>query len=168
MFPYIKAGLMWTGKTSMSQDILFRIPTELQQQFVADGKARSKYKVVNGEILGRSPSVWFTNLDHGRRHKPLELMTMEDNLKYSKHKDLMEKHAYEQYDNCDAIEVPYSDAIPADHDGMMGVPISFLDKHCVEQYDIVGLDDDKPIWRGKGPSLYGKVLYRRIIIRKKQ
>ena len=168
VFPYIKSGQMWTGKTSMSQDILFRIPQELQQQFVADGKAGSKYKVVNGEILGRSPSVWFTNLDHGRRHQPLELMTMEDNIKYSKHKDLKEKHAYMQYDNCNAIEVPYSDAIPLNYTGMMGVPISFLDKHCVEQYEIIGLDDDKPIWRGKGPSLLGKVLYRRILIRKKQ
>ena len=93
---------------------------------------------------------------------------MGDNLKYSKHKDLKEKHAYDQYDNCNAIEVPYSDAIPSDYDGMMGVPISFLDKHCIDQFEIIGLDDDKPIWRGKGPSLYGKVLYRRIIIRKKQ
>lgn len=166
VFPYISNGKMWTGKTSMSQDILFKIPSELQEQFIAEGKEGSKYKIVNGEILGRSPSVWFTNIDHGRLHQPMELMTMSDNLKYSKHKDLKDKRAYETYDNCDAIEVPYTDAIPSDYDGMMGVPISFLDKHCVDQYEIIGLDDDKPIWRGKGPSLYGKVLYRRIIIRK--
>jgi hypothetical protein len=154
----------------MSQDILFRIPQELQQQFVADGKAGSKYKVVNGEILGRSPSVWFTNLDHGRRHQPLELMTMEDNLKYSKHKDLKEKHAYEQYDEYNAIEVPYTDAIPSDFTKIMGVPISFLDKHCVEQYEIVGLDryvDDNPRY-GHRFHLHGKETYARILIRKKQ
>ena len=161
---------MWTGKTSMSQDILFRIPQELQKQFVADGKAGSKYKVVNGEILGRSPSVWFTNLDHGRRHQPLELMTMEDNLKYSKHKDLKEKHAYEQYDEYNAIEVPYTDAIPSDFTKIMGVPISFLDKHCIEQYEIVGLDryvDDNPRY-GHRFHLHGKETYARILIRKKQ
>ena len=163
VFPLIKEGKVWLGESIHSGDREFGIPDNYPITAAGwriDDKGR-KFVRVKGVR-------WFTNLDHGRRHKPLELMTMEDNLKYSKHKDLKKKHAYEQYDNCDAIEVPYSDAIPADHDGMMGVPISFLDKHCVEQYDIVGLDDDKPIWRGKGPSLYGKVLYRRIIIRKKQ
>jgi hypothetical protein len=169
VFPYIKSGKMWTGKTSMSQDILFRIPNELKQQFVSNGKEGSKYKIVNGEVLGRSPSVWFTNLDHGRRHQPLELMTLDDNLKYSKHKDLKEKHAYEMYDEYNAIEVPYSDAIPSDYHKVMGVPISFLDKHCVEQYDIVGLDryvDDNPHY-GHRFHLRGKETYARILIKKK-
>lgn len=168
VFPYIKSGKMWTGKTSMSQDILFRIPNELKQQFVSNGKEGSKYKIVNGEVLGRSPSVWFTNLDHGRRHQPLELMTLDDNLKYSKHKDLKEKHAYEMYDEYNAIEVPYSDAIPSDYHKVMGVPISFLDKHCVEQYDIVGLDryvDDNPHY-GHRFHLRGKETYARILIKK--
>lgn len=163
VFPLIKATNMWLGESIHSGDREFGIPDNYPITAAGwriDDKGR-KFVRVKGVR-------WFTNLDHGRRHQPLELMTMEDNLKYSKHKDLKEKHAYEQYDNCDAIEVPYSDAIPAEYEGMMGVPISFLDKHCVEQYDIIGLDDDKPIWRGKGPSLYGKVLYRRIIIRKKQ
>lgn len=163
VFPLIKANNMWLGESIHSGDREFGIPDNYPITAAGwriDDKGR-KFVRVKGVR-------WFTNLDHGRRHQPLELMTMEDNLKYSKHKDLKEKHAYEQYDNCDAIEVPYSDAIPAEYEGMMGVPISFLDKHCVEQYDIIGLDDDKPIWRGKGPSLYGKVLYRRIIIRKKQ
>lgn len=163
VFPLIKANNMWLGESIHSGDREFGIPDNYPITAAGwriDDKGR-KFVRVKGVR-------WFTNLDHGRRHQPLELMTMEDNLKYSKHKDLKEKHAYEQYDNCDAIEVPYSDAIPAEYEGMMGVPISFLDKHCIEQYDIIGLDDDKPIWRGKGPSLYGKVLYRRIIIRKKQ
>ena len=163
VFPLIKANNMWLGESIHSGDREFGIPdnypiTAAGWRIDDTGRKFVRVKGVR----------WFTNLDHGRRHQPLELMTMADNLKYSKHKDLKEKHAYEQYDNCDAIEVPYSDAIPAEYEGMMGVPISFLDKHCVEQYDIIGLDDDKPVWRGKGPSLYGKVLYRRIIIRKKQ
>ena len=64
---------------------------------------------------------------------------MADNLKYSKHKDLKEKNAYVRYDHYDAIEIPYSDVIPSDFMGAMGVPISFLDKHCVEQYEIIGV-----------------------------
>lgn len=163
LFPLIRDNKIWLGESIHSGDREFGIPDNYPITAAGwriDEKGR-KYVRVKGVR-------WFTNLDHGRRHQPLELMTMEDNLKYSKHKDLKEKHAYGQYDNCDAIEVPYSDAIPADYTGMMGVPISFLDKHCVEQYDIIGLDDDKPIWRGKGPSLLGKVLYRRILIRKKQ
>ena len=84
--------------------------------------------------------VWFTNMEHGRRHQPLQLMTMEDNLKYSRHKELKGKPHYDHYDNYDAIEVPYSDSIPSDYDGVMGVPISFLDKYCPEQFEIVGTD----------------------------
>ena len=163
VFPLIKQGRLWFGESIHSGDREFGIPDNYPITAAGwriDEKGR-KFVRVKGVR-------WFTNLDHGRRHQPLDLMTMGDNLKYSKHKDLKEKHAYDQYDNCNAIEVPYSDAIPSDYDGMMGVPISFLDKHCIDQFEIIGLDDDKPIWRGKGPSLYGKVLYRRIIIRKKQ
>lgn len=163
LFPLIRDNKIWLGESIHSGDREFGIPDNYPITAAGwriDEKGR-KYVRVKGVR-------WFTNLDHGRRHQPLELMTMDDNLKYSKHKDLKKKHAYVQYDNCDAIEVPYSDAIPADYTGMMGVPISFLDKHCVEQYEIIGLDDDKPIWRGKGPSLLGKVLYRRILIRQKQ
>ena len=85
------------------------------------------------------PSIWLTNLDHGRRHQYLQLMTMEDNLKYSRHKEIKGKNSYEQYDNYDAIEVPFTDAIPSDYNGVMGVPISFLDKYCPEQFEILGL-----------------------------
>jgi hypothetical protein len=70
-------------------------------------------------------SCWFTNIDHGRRHEPLQLMTKADNIKFSKHKEVRGV-GYPPYDNFDAIEVPFVDAIPSDHDGMMGVPITFL------------------------------------------
>ncbi|MDY6113913.1 MAG: adenine-specific methyltransferase EcoRI family protein, partial [Alloprevotella sp.] len=76
------------------------------------------------------------------------LMTMEDNLRYSKHKELKGKPAYDRYDNYDAIEVPYTDAIPSDYDGVMGVPISFLDKYCPEQFEILGATESE----GKGFS----------------
>lgn len=80
---------------------------------------------------------WFTNLDHGRRHQPLSLMTMEENIMYSKHKEIRGK-GYAHYDNYDAIEVPYTDAIPSDYNGAMGVPITFLDKYCPDQFEILG------------------------------
>jgi Adenine-specific methyltransferase EcoRI len=68
----------------------------------------------------------------------LSLMTMQDNIKFSKHKELKGKE-YQKYDNYDAIEVPFTDAIPNDYDGVMGVPISFLDKYSPEQFEIIGL-----------------------------
>ena len=67
-------------------------------------------------------------------------MTMEDNLKYSKHNEIRGKDSYDHYENYDAIEVPYTDAIPSDYEGIMGVPRSFLDKYCPEQFDIIGID----------------------------
>ena len=63
-------------------------------------------------------------------------MSMADNLKFNKKlKGLTE---YQHYDNYDAIEVPYTEAIPSDYRGVMGVPISFLDKYCPEQFEILG------------------------------
>ena len=65
-------------------------------------------------------------------------MTMADNLKFSRHKEIRGKSCYDHYDNYDAIEVPFTDAIPSDYEGTMGVPISFLDKYCPEQFEIIG------------------------------
>jgi len=65
---------------------------------------------------------------------------MEDNLRYSKHEEIKGKAAYDRYDNFDAIEVPFTDAIPSDYDGMMGVPITFLDKYNPEQFGIMGYE----------------------------
>ncbi|MBR1784358.1 MAG: adenine-specific methyltransferase EcoRI family protein [Bacteroidales bacterium] len=165
VFPLIKDNRLWLGESIHSGDREFGIPDNYPITAVGwriDEKGR-KFVRVKGVR-------WFTNLDHGRRHQPLELMTMADNLKYSKHKDLKEKHAYERYDEYNAIEVPYSDAIPSDYTDVMGVPISFLDKHCVGQYEIIGLDryvDDNPHY-GHRFHLCGKETYARILIRKRQ
>jgi hypothetical protein len=64
-------------------------------------------------------------------------MTIADNRKYSRHKEIKGKE-YQRYDNYDAIEVSFTDAIPSDYDGVMGVPISFLDKYSPEQFEIIG------------------------------
>ena len=135
VFPLIKNNKMWLGKTPMSVDLLFEVPDT--DQLTNGKKLGSGYRIIDGKILARSQSVWLTNIDHGRRHQPLALMTMADNLRFSKHKELKGKTAYDRYDNYDAIEVPFTDAIPSDYDGVMGVPISFLDKYCPEQFEIL-------------------------------
>lgn len=138
VFPLIKDNKIWVGKTPMSEDLLFDIPQNIEEEFVKNGKNGSNYKIVNGKVYGRSTSIWLTNIDHGRRHQPLQLMTMADNLKFSSHKEVRGKQYY-HYENYDAIEVPFTDAIPSDYDGIMGVPITFLDKYCPEQFEIVGI-----------------------------
>ena len=83
------------------------------------------------------------------------------------HKEIKGRESYIHYENYDAIEVPHTDAIPSDYNGIMGVPITFLDKYCPEQFEILGLDDHREEWRGKGPDINGKTIYRRIIIKRK-
>ena len=137
VFPFIKNNGIWVGSTPMSQDLLFEVPQSMQDEFVKNGKEGSNYRVVEGKIFGRSTSIWITNLEHGRRHEPLPLMSMEDNILYSKHKEIKGK-GYVHYENYDAIDVPFYDAIPSDYKGLMGVPRSFLDKYCPDQFEIIG------------------------------
>ena len=135
VFPLVMANQLWYGPSISSGDREFMIPDSYPIEAAGwriDEKGK-KYIRVKGVR-------WFTNLEHGRRHEPLKLMTMKDNLRFSKHKDL-QGIAYQKYDNYDAIEVPYTDVIPSDYDGVMGVPISFLDKYCPEQFEILGITD---------------------------
>ena len=76
-------------------------------------------------------------------------MTLEDNLKFSKHKEIKGKESYYHYDNYDAIEVPFTDAIPSDYDGIMGVPISFLDKYNPDQFEILGMCENEDLYNLK-------------------
>ena len=136
VFSLIKSDRLWMGATIHSGDREFRVPDHYPLN--AAGWRVDE----NGVKYIRVKGVrWWTNLDHGRRHAELPLMTMTDNLKFSKHKEIKGKAAYDRYDNYDAIEVPFTDAIPSDYDGVMGVPISFLDKYNPEQFEILGNDD---------------------------
>ena len=133
VFPLIKADKLWMGVTIHSGDREFRVPDHYPL------KAAGWRVDVNGVKYIRVKGVrWWTNLDHGRRHEKLPLMTMQDNLRFSKHREVKGKKAYDRYDNYDAIEVPFSDAIPSDYEGIMGVPITFLDKYSPDQFEIVG------------------------------
>lgn len=135
IFPIIRDKKMWLGATNFNTGMYFRVPKDFVYSDTYKFEREQK-----GEKVNRVPGVcWFTNLDHGRRHQPFPLMTMKDNLKYSKHKEIRGKDFYEYYDNYDAIEIPFTDAIPSDFDGVMGVPITFLDKYSPEQFEIIGL-----------------------------
>jgi hypothetical protein len=135
IFPLIKRNKMWVGAGFANGNAYFKIPEGCGREF-ADGVYDASTGLVKFRNVG-----WFTNLDHGRRHERLKCMTTADNLKFSKHKEIKGKKQYDHYDNYDAIEVPYTDAIPSDYDGVMGVPITFLDRYNPEQFEIVGNDD---------------------------
>lgn len=133
VFPLIKENRLWYGPSISSGDREFMVPDSYPVEasgWRVDDKGK-KYIRVKGVR-------WFTNLEHGRRHEPMKLMSMKDNLRFGKHKDLIEK-GYQRYDNYDAMDVPYADAIPNDYEDVMGVPITFLDKYCPEQFEIVTL-----------------------------
>jgi hypothetical protein len=169
VFPLFKENKIWSGRTEWSGGMWFETknPDDVDE-------------VVDGVNMKNVAAFWFTNLDHGRRHQFLPLMTMADNLKYSKHKQIKGKESYDHYDNYNAIEVPFTDAIPSDYDGVMGVPVSFLDKYNPEQFEIIGSDYNvkegllpeliKPNWKCKIDRGYvnNKRKFGRILIRHRE
>ena len=134
VFPHIKENRIWAGNKCFGGGMDMIMPKEIFDV----NKLKKYHKDEDGNIIQNIMGVvWFTNIDHGRRHEPLPLMTMEDNILYSKHKEIRGK-GYIHYENYDAIDVPYSDAIPSDYEGLMGVPRTFLDKYCPDQFEIIG------------------------------
>lgn len=132
MFALIKDDRLWIGKGFHRGDAYFRVPESARSNYAA-----GVYDA-DSQLVHFRNATWFTNIEHGRRHEPLELMPMRDVLRYSKHKELRER-GFRAMDNYDAIEVPFTDAIPSDYDGVMGVPISFLDKYNPDQFEIISL-----------------------------
>lgn len=141
-FPLIKDNRLWKGATANNSDMVFGVPkgTEIAEMDRAKAERLGYPSDDDYDYTRLGNSCWFTNIDHGRRHEPLQLMTIADNIKFSRHADIRSAK-YQRYDNYDAIEVPYTDAIPADYDGAMGVPISYLDKYNPDQFEIVGITD---------------------------
>ena len=127
VFPLIKDNRMWVGHTPMSKDLLFDLPDAIARELKSTKKKGSSYRIIDGVVKGRSQSIWFTNLDHKKRHEDLILYK-----RYS-------PEEYPAYDNYDAINVDKTAEIPMDWEGVMGVPITFLDKHNPEQFEILGL-----------------------------
>ncbi|MBO7545631.1 MAG: adenine-specific methyltransferase EcoRI family protein [Paludibacteraceae bacterium] len=176
VFPLIKGNKLWYGPSISSGDREFGVPDTYPLDAAGwriDEKGK-KYIRVKGVR-------WFTNLEHGRRHQPLQLMSMKDNIRYGRHKEIKE-NGYQRYYHYGYIDVPFSDAIPEDCDEIMGVPITFLDKYCPEQFEILGISltyatikpANLPKSQQGGPAFYieqdgaYKRLYARILIRKKQ
>jgi hypothetical protein len=153
IFQLIKDSKIWVGVQPMGVDMLFDVTKERAEYLLNNEKEGSKYRIVNNVVKARSTSCWFTNVDHGRRHQPLQLMTMEDNIRFNKHKDWEKKHAYCIIDNFNALEVPYVDAIPSDYEDVMAVPVTFLDKYCPEQFEILGITKT---WYGMATKTYSK------------
>lgn len=119
-FPWIKNNQMWLGTTS---------PKDFIQP--------------DGTVKAFGNTIWCTNIEHGLRHEELLLMAKRDNLKYNKKlkkrfQDNYHVQDYPKYDNYDAIEVPFIDAIPSDYEGIMGVPCSFLNRYNPDQFEIIG------------------------------
>ena len=180
-FPVLKENKVWLGYSIHSGDRKFNVPDSYPLEAAGCGVDE------NGKKYIRVKGVrWFTNIDHGRRHQPLSLMTMADNLKFSSHKEIKE-NGYLQYINYDAIEVPYSDGIPSDYNGLMGVPVTFLDKYCPDQFEIIGISlelaDDMRKYAARGEYMAGgkrfylaeengtykyRRMYDRLVIRRKQ
>lgn len=135
IFKKIKNNKAWLGN-GMGRWISGFIVPESYELYGSEAKIDEN----GNRIVATNNCLWLTNLDHGRRHQSLPLMTMADNLKFSKHKEIQGKKAYDKYDNFDAIEVPFTDAIPSDYKGVMGVPITFLDKYNPDQFEIIDIN----------------------------
>jgi hypothetical protein len=172
VFPLIKANEMWLGVTGFNKGMYFKVP----DNFVYADSYKFE-KEHNGEKVNRvAGCCWFSNIDHGRRHQPLPLMTMADNLKFSSHKEIKGKTAYDEYDNYNAIDVPFVDSIPSDYEGVMGVPITFFDKYCPEQFEIIGASESEGrgfsngLWNETSkvsqPLVDNERKYKRIFIKK--
>lgn len=180
VFPLIKENKIWLGATGNTTDMVFEVPLNIEVKQSDRDKAAKLGYVSTDEVsytrLGNS--CWFTNIQHGRRHTPLSLMTQADNERFNK-KIARNANSYKTYDNYDAIEVPVTNGIPSDYEGVMGVPISFLDKYCPEQFEILGSrrwgksQDLLDVYTGnvvppendKKTTIGGKETYDRIFIR---
>ena len=141
VFPLIKNNELWLGNGFTKGNAYFKVMREDLREYSSSFYDKATGLVKFGNVR------WFTNLDHGRRHEKLTLMTMEDNIKFNKK---LKGKAYQKYDNYDAIEVPFTDAIPSNYFESMAVPVSYFDKHNPEDFEIVDANtirksDDVPI-----------------------
>lgn len=134
VFLLIKENKVWLG-TGMGRWISGFIVPDSYELYGSEARIDEN----GNRIVATNNCLWLTNLDHGKRHQPLPLMTMNDNIKFSTHKKIKGQE-YKKYENYDAIEVPFTDAIPSDYDGMMGVPITFLDKYNPDQFEIIDIN----------------------------
>jgi hypothetical protein len=160
VFPLIMHNKVWLGYKS--GDMAFRVPDDYEARETRYWEDESGQK---WRSLGNI--CWFTNLDHNKRHEELDLV-----CRYS-------EEEFPKYDNYDAIEVNRVDNIPFDYDGVMGVPITFLDKYNPEQFEILGATENDASeaiiklrvsghYKYDRPYIKGVRKYARILIRNKK
>ncbi len=150
IFPLIMANELWLGPSITSGDRKFYVPDSYPLKAAGCGIDESGRRYIRVKGVR-----WFTNLDHQKRHEEMDLVR-----RYS-------PEEYPKYDNYDAIEVSKTADIPRDYGGVMGVPITFLDKYTPEQFEIVGNEVTLNLPR-RAPYLNGKRIYSRIFIRNRQ
>ena len=126
IFPMIRNNELWLGYEFKAGNAYFILPEGADTSQYAKGV----YDVATNTVKFRNVT-WFTNLDHPKRHELIETT-----YQYSK-KDYLYPDLYPKYDNYDAINVDKIAEIPMDYDGVMGVPITFLDKYNPDQFEIV-------------------------------
>lgn len=135
VFPYIQKNKIWMGE-AFNVTMTFA----MDESYETNISERDNM----GRKLGKVPAIcWYTNIELAKRHTLLRLMSKADNLKFNKKliKKCNEDFGvldYPHYDNYDAIEVPFVNAIPSDYDGIMGVPMSFIGSYNPEQFEILG------------------------------
>ena len=167
VFPLIKSNKLWLGNKTSSQQMFLEAPKEYTERVMANRPQGMWWRIIDGKpLIGIHTALWFTNLDHGRRHQPLQLMTEAEVIKF------VTKKPFEKYENYDAIEVPLVKNIPSDYKGVIGVPVSFLDNYNPDQFEILGsnrgVDQDPNKIYGRGSYLNGKEVYKRIFIKHKK
>ncbi len=153
IFPLFMANKMWMGPSITSGDRKFNVPDYYELNAAGCGIDE------NGRKFIRVKGVrWFTNLDHKKRHQPLDLYKV-----YT-------SEEYPMYDNSNIINVDVTAEIPMDYDGIMGVPITYLDKFCPDQFEILGLANSaRYLGNIKCLTLIkGKKIYNRIFIQAKK
>lgn len=151
IFAYIKENKLWLGYDNGGTK-WFQVPDDY------DIPTESRKKTIGGvKFFSMGSIMWFTNLDTTKRHEEMTL--------YKKYTP----EEYPKYDNYDAIEVSRFLDIPMDYNGVMGVPITFLDKYNPEQFEIIGsnrgIDQDPNGIYGKSSYLNGKETFKRLFIR---
>ena len=169
IFPLIKENKIWWGVASCNKDMYFDIPEHYQERLQRESIEGSGYKIIDGVVKGRLASaVWYTNLPHKRRKEKLNNLW----AWYAKRGE-GKNPLYPKYDNYDAIEVSKVAEIPADYEGVMGVPVSFLDKYNPEQFEILGSADDRDYYVPIFGKYDGRITvngiqpYKRIFIKHK-
>lgn len=179
IFPLIQSEKVWLGKGFFKNSAWFQVPEDTT---VSEADKKNAEKLgLKGNFICRKDVYWFTNVHHNCTPPPMKLMTMEENLKGSKWRIIREE-GYQKYDNLDALEVPYVDSIPADYTGIMGVPITFLERYNKNQFEIIGgwnggksgealgatvckYTTNGVESSGNGPIAGGRAKYYRVLIR---